>query len=181
MWWCVVCGVVCYVCWLKGFYDWLLYRWMEHIRYRGRCLRCCLWVHTLRKIVGPYWQHFLDSDPIGMPAILSYVLWYHRGKLHRPDVLLKLGFLYEGRHTYAYALTHTHALQNWVNPADVLLLLLAYNAELWYFEAADTLNKLFLTSLLIFVPTNYQMVRSMHTCICTCAGVLFHIWIVVNI
>jgi len=65
--------------------------------------------------------------PIGIPAVMFYLLRSNRHRLKQQDTILSLGFLYE-----------------------------AYRLSLWWFELADMCNKLFLTSLLAFFPSSTQ-------------------------
>lgn len=66
--------------------------------------------------------------PIGIPAFFYWLLWRNKHKLNDPAVQLSLGLMYE-----------------------------AYQPNLWWFELFDMANKLFLTSIVIFFPLDWQM------------------------
>lgn len=66
--------------------------------------------------------------PVGIPLLFMFLMYTRRHNLHRPEVLVKLGFLYA-----------------------------AYFEDAWWFEIADILHKLALTSLLVFAPLNYRL------------------------
>jgi len=66
--------------------------------------------------------------PVGVPAFFLTMLLKYRRKFNDPGVRLQLGFLYDG-----------------------------FGATTWWFELADMLHKLILTSLLAFLPLVYQM------------------------
>jgi hypothetical protein len=73
--------------------------------------------------------------PIGIPALFLYMLWkmrYPRNKLDLRSVRAQMGFLYDG-----------------------------YKREMWFFELMDMSHKLALTSLIAFLPLDYQMPAAM--------------------
>lgn len=66
--------------------------------------------------------------PVGIPAYFLILLYANRRFLRESRVQAQLGFLYT-----------------------------AYRLEMWWFEIADCLYKLVMTSLLTFLPTNVQL------------------------
>jgi len=66
--------------------------------------------------------------PFGVPLAFFLILLKNKASLQKPEVIQSLGFLYE-----------------------------AYNYDMWYFELIDCVHKLFLTSVLVFFPSDYQM------------------------
>jgi hypothetical protein len=73
--------------------------------------------------------------PIGIPAFFFYLLYKYRNpvdRLEEKGIRAQLGFLYDG-----------------------------YERSSWYFELLDMLHKLTLTSLIAFIPWEYQMTGAM--------------------
>jgi len=75
--------------------------------------------------------------PLGIPVGFWFVLRHHRKQLEEPDVLAKVGFLYA-----------------------------AYAPSVWWFEMADMINKLAMTSLILFLPQSSRMPVGMVWTIC---------------
>jgi hypothetical protein len=73
--------------------------------------------------------------PIGIPVIFFVMLYRHRARLSSAGVRNKLGFLYEG-----------------------------YEYDMWWFELLDMLNKLVISSMLVFVDPLWQMPLGMLCC-----------------
>lgn len=71
---------------------------------------------------------FTIMFPVAIPLCFTLLLFTHRHRLHYPETLVKLGFLYA-----------------------------AYYENSWWFEILDVLYKLALTSLLIFVPIDLRI------------------------
>eukprot|EP00455_Lapot_gusevi_P034603 TRINITY_DN381_c0_g1_i1.p1 TRINITY_DN381_c0_g1~~TRINITY_DN381_c0_g1_i1.p1 ORF type:complete len:769 (-),score=306.56 TRINITY_DN381_c0_g1_i1:325-2631(-) len=77
--------------------------------------------------------------PIGIPLFFLYKIWQYRypkdggpSRLSDPDVRAQLGFLYSD-----------------------------YHDQLWWFEMVDMLNKLVMTSCIVFFPTSLQLAAGM--------------------
>jgi hypothetical protein len=70
--------------------------------------------------------------PIGIPIFFFALLWRHRHDLRTTATQADFGFLYE-----------------------------AYTSQTWWFELVDMANKLILTSLLLFLPLDWQMPTGM--------------------
>merc|ERR1712130_825996 len=81
-----------------------------------------------------WWAHasvniiFVLMYPIGIPLIYFYKLKKTRDQHQEPLVQLELGFLYR-----------------------------AYSSRRWWFECADMLFKLFLTSVIVFLPNHMEL------------------------
>jgi len=78
----------------------------------------------------PYDVFMILLYPIGIPAVFfGFIYRYKRvRRLVEPGIRLQLGFLYE-----------------------------AYNDDMWWFEMADMMHKLAMTSLIAFFPLDAQM------------------------
>jgi len=66
--------------------------------------------------------------PIGIPAVLAYLLWSRRYNLKDPGTRIWLGFMYE-----------------------------AYTTDMWWFELVDMVHKLLITSIVRFFPVAAQL------------------------
>jgi len=66
--------------------------------------------------------------PIGVPALMFYMLWRYRHRLEEAGVRAELGFLYD-----------------------------AFERRFWYFEFIDMLHKILITSIVAFFPSAWQM------------------------
>jgi len=66
--------------------------------------------------------------PIGIPTLFGYIIWKYRYRLDEPGIRIQMGFLYE-----------------------------AYWLDMWWFELSDMINKVFLTAVVGFFPSNVQM------------------------
>lgn len=75
--------------------------------------------------------------PFGIPMLFFWALYRKRDRLGEPDVVAKIGFLYQ-----------------------------AYQFHTWWFELADIINKLTLTSLIVFLPESIRMPAGMVWIIC---------------
>ena len=71
---------------------------------------------------------FIAMYPIGIPLFFMYMMKRYRYRLHEDGVKAELGFLYD-----------------------------AYDHEVWWFELADMLHKLSLTSLIAFAGIDAQL------------------------
>jgi len=80
--------------------------------------------------------------PVGVPSFFLFVLYRARHTLHWPTTKMQLGFLYD-----------------------------AYNLEAWWFELADMIHKLTMTSLLKFFPVDIQMPSGM-------VAVVIYLWVI---
>lgn len=80
---------------------------------------------------------FTIMFPVAIPLFFAIILFYNRRRLHYPETLIKLGFLYA-----------------------------AYFDDVWWFEIVDVLHKLSLTSLLIFVPLDYKIATGLGIVLC---------------
>lgn len=67
--------------------------------------------------------------PVGVPVGYLIILWLNKSTMHTLETRLRLGFLYE-----------------------------AFNLQNWYFETVDMAFKLFMTSIIIFLPNRYELV-----------------------
>jgi len=81
------------------------------------------------------WWHYLPFAvimaiiyPCGVPFGFFLLLWSNRGSLASVSVKQRLGFLYE-----------------------------AYFIDVWWFELVDMIHKLFLTSILLFFSSTFQL------------------------
>src|SRR5688572_6877271 len=84
----------------------------------------------------------------GIPVYYWFLLHRNRNRMQQPGIRVQLGFLYEGE---ARGLLGS---PQEVTPHDhpLALLAAAYDRDSWWFELVDMINKLFLTSLLPFLP-----------------------------
>jgi len=101
-----------------------------------------LWNHMNVVCHTPTWNFyalvcigFIILYPVGIPLLFYTLMRVNLGHLYEPRIRAQIGFLYAGM-----------------------------KQGLWWFELLDCLNKLFLTSLLPFFPTEAQLPLGM--CIC---------------
>lgn len=90
-----------------------------------------------------YASFMIALYPVGVPLFIFFMLWRYRKRLDEPGVRAELGFLYD-----------------------------AYDRKYFYWELVDMINKLFLVSILAFLPQDFQMSGGMIVLVCYIGGLL---------
>jgi hypothetical protein len=102
--------------------------------------------------------------PIGMPLFFGRMLYRYRNRLWEPGVQLELGFLYAAftRQMYMFELIDVRTAARAALPFPLCLsfacerVLIFISLVCWW-VGVQMANKLFLTSILAFLPNGYQM------------------------
>jgi hypothetical protein len=99
--------------------------------------------------------------PIGIPIFFFAILYFQKEHLKDKSMIAAFGFLYEGIMTCRYAYIDVHPKQFGV---ELVVDVIAYNLDVWWFEFVEMCNKLFLTCLLVFFSSEWQLSAGLICC-----------------